>query len=388
MDITMNQSIRYIKQAFERNNNCAYEMYSAPGRINIIGEHTDYNEGFVLPAAIDKRIYLAIAARNDTVVEIISTDYDEKVTFDIEDDRPFLPHWAVYPFGVVKELHAAGGILKGFNAVFGGDIPKGAGMSSSAAIESAFACAINSIFSLEMDKLSLAKIGQKAEHNFAGVRCGIMDQFASFFGKKDHVIRLDCRTLEHDFFPLALKGYELVLADTRVKHSLAASEYNTRRQQCEEGVRIIRKRHTHVHSLRDVSKQIMHQHQKALNKDVFNRCNFVVNENARVLQSCAALEAGDFQKLGKLMYESHEGLRHDYEVSCEELNILVDTAKKIQGVAGARMMGGGFGGCTLNLIQKKDVETFNRQCSKAFYAAFGKQPFFYSVKTDNGAGQM
>ncbi len=384
----MDQLIRHIKQIFEGNNDCAYDMYYAPGRINIIGEHTDYNEGFVLPAAIDKRIYLAIAAGKDTVVEIISTDYDEKVTFDIGDDRPNLPHWAVYPFGVVKELQAAGKVLKGFYAVFGGDIPTGAGMSSSAAIESAFACALNSIFSLKMDKLSLAKIGQKAEHNFAGVRCGIMDQFASFFGKKDHVMRLDCRTLDHEYFPLDLKGYELVLADTRVKHSLAASEYNTRRQQCEEGVRIIQKEHAQVKSLRDVSKEIMRQFQKSLNKDVFNRCNFVVNENARVLETCRALEAGDFHQLGKLMYESHEGLKDDYEVSCEELNILVDTAKKIQGVAGARMMGGGFGGCTLNLIQKEAVETYKQQCSQAFYTALGKEPFFYSVNTGKSAGRM
>lgn len=383
----MNATLKSVKETFTLEFSKVPSLYAAPGRINIIGEHTDYNEGYVLPAAIDKRIYLAILPNETEQADIISIDFDERVRFAIDGNHPDLPHWAVYPYGIVKELQDLGATVKGFSAVFGGDIPTGAGMSSSAAIESAFGCALNVLFDLKKDKLTLARVGQSAEHNHVGVRCGIMDQFASFFGRKDHVIRLDCRTLEHEYYPLALEGYQLVLADTQVKHSLASSEYNTRRRQCEEGVQIIQKKHPSVQSLRDVSTKELHDCRDVMDPKVFDRCSYVVEENIRVLQSCQALENGDIDRLGKLMFQSHEGLQNKYAVSCDELDVLVDHARKVPGIAGARMMGGGFGGCTINLLKSTNINDFKDITSKGLYEAFGQKPMFYAVNIGHGAEQ-
>ncbi|TVQ85008.1 MAG: galactokinase [Bacteroidetes bacterium] len=376
-----------VKKAFEKTFGGEYRFFAAPGRINLIGEHTDYNNGFVLPAAIDKKIYLAIAPVKGSTVKIKSLDFNEMVEFDIHETDAKLPHWAKYPYGVLKEIQADGYFVEGFQAVFAGDIPKGAGLSSSAALESVFAKALNELYGLGIDNLSLAKIGQRAEHNFAGVRCGIMDQFASIHGKKDHVIRLDCRSLEHEYYPLNLDGYQLILADTRVKHSLASSEYNQRRAQCEEGVLILRSNMPAVRSLRDVRPKDVYPYKAMMGMEVFLRCEYVTEENERVLETCDALAKGDMQRVGELLYQSHEGLRKKYHVSCDELDLLVDNARKIDGVMGARMMGGGFGGCTINLIQSSAVDDFKKKSTNAFTEAFGKPPVFYDVNVSDGASE-
>ena len=377
-----------VKNFFERKFGPEFRFFAAPGRINLIGEHTDYNDGFVLPGAIDRRIYLAINAIQGTSVTIYSLDFDETVVFDLNDELPELPHWAKYPFGVIKELQKKGFKPGAFQAAFGGDIPDGAGLSSSAALESAFATALNALFEFGLDKMALAKIGQMAEHNYAGVRCGIMDQFASMHGKTGHVIRLDCRSLEFKYYPLELGDYELILADTRVKHSLASSEYNRRRQDCEEGVLFLRSQMPNVKSLRDVRAKDIYGYKDMMGKQIFLRCEFVTEEIERVVETCYALEGGDLKRVGALMLETHHGLRTKYDVSCDELDVLVDTAKTIEGVLGARMMGGGFGGCTINLVAKNVVEQFKKETSAAFYKAFGTTPEFYEVNIGDGAGEI
>lgn len=376
-----------IKELFERKFGNDFNIFSAPGRINIIGEHTDYNEGFVLPAAIDKKIYLAIAPGGGTTVNIVSTDFNESVEFDIKDTKPDLPHWAKYPFGVIKELQALGYYPGGFNAVFGGDIPTGAGLSSSAAIECAFSGALNVLFEFGADKFTLARIGQSAEHKHVGVRCGIMDQFTSFFGKKENVVFIDCRSLEHEYYPLNLQDYELVIADTQVKHSLASSAYNERRMQCEEGVKKISNQHTYVKSLRDVTFDMLYDYKKKLEKEVFLRCEYVLEENERVLKTCKALQNNDISQVGELLLLSHEGLKNKYEVSCNELDLLIETSKQIEGVMGARMMGGGFGGCTISLVKSQSVEAFKSEVSRAYQKEFNKPPVFYEVKIEDGVKQ-
>lgn len=376
-----------VRELFESKYGKDYRMFAAPGRINLIGEHTDYNEGFVMPAAIDKRIYLAISPAEGSKAGIYSADYNEDVNFDIGSEAMGLPQWALYPYGVVKELQKQGLGPGGFRAVFAGDIPGGAGLSSSAALESAFALALNTLFDLGADNFALAKIGQMAEHNYAGVRCGIMDQFASFFGMKDKVIKLDCRSLEHEYFPLELDGHQLLLADTRVKHSLASSAYNQRRHQCEEGAAVIGKDNPGVKSLRDVSPELLQSFRDNLDQEVYTRCEYVIEENSRVLATCQALESGSVEKTGELMYQSHKGLREKYEVSCRELDLLVDIAAEF-GIAGARMMGGGFGGCTINLLRSGKAGEFREKASEEFRNVFGHPPVFYNVSTGDGAKEI
>ena len=376
------------RESFEKEFTGQYRLFAAPGRINLIGEHTDYNEGFVLPASIDKRIYLAIQALDTMRADLVSADLGEKASFLLDDTRPKLPHWALYPFGVVKELQKRGFRPGGFRAAFGGDIPIGSGLSSSAALESAFAVALNALFGLGADQMTLALVGQSAEHHYAGVRCGIMDQFASLFGKKGQVIRLDCRSLAHEFFPLDLEGFELILADTRVKHSLASSAYNERRRQCEAGVAQIRKHFLAVKSLRDVNMEMLAGLENQMEGKVFQRCSYVVEENARVTQTCDALAQGDPDRVGRLMFFSHQGLREQYEVSCPELNLLVETAAKTPGVKGSRMMGGGFGGCTINLVRSNNVQLFQDRIARAFEKDFGHLPLFYQVSTGDGAREL
>jgi galactokinase len=369
----------------------SYRFFAAPGRINIIGEHTDYNKGYVLPAAIDKCIYLAIDARADRIIEIISTDLKQKISISIDEmiEKPeFLSQWALYPYGVIQEIKALGHKVGGFNAVFGGDIPTGAGLSSSAAVECVFATAINSIFNLNIDKMTLAHICQRAEHNYAGVMCGIMDQFASIFGKAGHAIRLDCRSMEYDYFPIDIEGYEFILADTKVKHSLASSEYNRRKYDCEEGVMILSSQMPQVFSLRDVRSKDVYGFKSILGQEVFLRCEYVTEEIERVVYATQALNNGDLKTLGQLMYQSHDGLRGKYHVSCDELDLLVETAKKCEGVLGARMMGGGFGGCTINLVKKDRIDDFKLKTSIVFKDKFGTTPEFYEVNIGDGAREI
>lgn len=376
-----------VREVFESRYGKDYRMFAAPGRINLIGEHTDYNEGFVMPAAIDRRIYLAISAESGNRASIHSIDYNEDINFDIEGETQNLPQWALYPYGVVKELQKQGFMPGGFRAVFAGDIPGGAGLSSSAALECAFASALNAIFGFGADNFKLAITGQMAEHNYAGVKCGIMDQFASFFGNKDKVIKLDCRTLEYEYFPLELDGHQLLLADTRVKHSLASSAYNKRRRQCEEGAEIIGRDHPGVKSLRDVTPELLRSYRNKLKQEVYTRCEYVIEENSRVMSTCEALASGSVDKTGELMYQSHKGLKEKYEVSCQELDLLVSIAAEA-GLTGARMMGGGFGGCTINLLRSEEAESFREKASAEFSSVFGHPPIFYDVSTGDGAGEI
>uniref|UniRef100_UPI001A9784FE galactokinase n=1 Tax=Sabulibacter ruber TaxID=2811901 RepID=UPI001A9784FE len=298
------------------------------GRVNLIGEHTDYNEGFVLPAAIDKEIYFAIAPNGTQEMRAYSFDLNEKGTFSLEQVEPTQTAWANYLLGVVAQLQKAGHAVPGFDLVFGGNIPMGAGLSSSAAVECGLAYALNHLFGYGVEKMDLVKMAQKAEHEYAGVMCGIMDQFASMFGKRDHVVRLDCRSLEYQYFPFDMREYRLVLCDTQVKHSLASSEYNTRRQECETGVAILQKHYPQIHSLRDVTLEMLAQHQAEFDPVVYRRCTYVVQENLRVEEGCLDLERGDLEAFGQKMFASHQGLQHDYEVSCPELDFLAEKAKE------------------------------------------------------------
>lgn len=374
--------------AFEHKYGKEYRVFFAPGRINIIGEHTDYNNGFVLPAAIDKCIYLAIQPIAGNTTYIHSVDFDEEVSFTLDVDHKTLPHWALYPFGVIKELQKLGKNSGAFRAAFGGDIPEGAGLSSSAALESVFATALNSLFDFGLDKMTLAKTGQMAEHNYAGVMCGIMDQFASIHGKKGHVMKLDCRSLEFEYFPLELGEYELLLIDTRVKHSLASSEYNSRRKDCEEGVMIMRRDNSQRKSLRDVRSKDVITFLGSIGEQVYMRCQFVTEEIERVGYTCESLLEGDLEQVGRYMFETHEGLSRLYHVSCPELDLLADVAAEIPGVLGARMMGGGFGGCTINLVKSTEVPVLIETTRKKYLDAFGKEPEYYKVNTGDGAGEI
>jgi galactokinase len=362
-------------------------VYS-PGRINLIGEHTDYNEGFVMPAAIDKKMIVAIAANLSRQGRIYSLDFEEEFAFDLDSFGPKKGHWATYVMGVTAQLQQAGYEVQGFDMVFGGDIPVGAGLSSSAALEAAVGFALSELFDFKIPKRSLIHYAQKAEHVFAGVQCGIMDQFASVMGKKDHVIRLDCRSLEFRHFPLNLPNHSILLIDTGVKHSLADSAYNTRRLECQEGVLTAQKLHPEIKSLRDMDLEILADIQDQISLPVFNRCKYVIEENERVIKASEFLDNSDLSGFGKKMYASHEGLSKLYEVSCDELDFLVDYTKNLDFVLGSRMMGGGFGGCTINLVEKSNLEKLQKLISMDFELKFGAKPKFYEVSLENGTGLL
>lgn len=360
-------------------------VYS-PGRINLIGEHTDYNEGFVMPAAIDKKMVIGIAENQTNQARIYSLDFKEEFAFDLNSFGPKKGHWATYIMGVTAQLQQAGYQVKGFDMVFGGDIPVGAGLSSSAALEVAVGFALSTLFGFGIPKRSLIHYAQKAEHLFADVQCGIMDQFASAMGKKDHVIRLDCRTLEFDYFPLNLPDHEILLIDTQVKHSLADSAYNQRRQECQSGVSAAQKINPAIQSLRDMDEPILEEIKSQISGEVYRRCLFVIQENKRVLDASSLLELHDLRGFGEKMYASHEGLSTLYEVSCAELDFLVDFTKPLPYVLGSRMMGGGFGGCTINLVEKGQTELLQKEISSAFSKKFNIIPKFYLVTLENGTG--
>jgi galactokinase len=355
-----------------------------PGRINLIGEHTDYNDGFVLPAAIDKAIYFAIAPREDDNCNIYAFDLNSSDTFNISTIRKSDKSWANYLIGVVDELQKAGQKIKGFDLVFGGDIPLGAGVSSSAAVETGLAFALNQLYALGLETMQMVKIGKAAENNFVGVNCGIMDQFASMFGKKDTVIRLDCRSLEYQHFPLSLPNHTVILCNSGVKHSLGDSEYNTRRLECEEGLRILGGIYPNVKSFRDLTLAMVEEAKASLSENVFKRCVYVVGEIDRVIVACEALERNDLATFGKKMYETHDGLQHNYEVSCEELDFLVDQTREDDGVVGSRMMGGGFGGCSINIVEKSKTEAFLLRIKRAYQAKYQKDLVTYTVALMNG----
>ncbi len=356
----------------------------SPGRINLIGEHTDYNEGFVLPSAIDRAICLALAPRSDHNVQIRSVDFGEDCYFDSRRPVKSDKGWANYLIGIVDELSKAGFQLNGFECLFAGDIPIGAGMSSSAALEAGLAFALNAVFNLGLRRVELAKIAQRAENEFVGVKCGIMDQFASLLSKGGSALHLDCRSLDYEYIPFTRKDLRFVLCDTGVKRSLASSEYNLRRRQCEKGVSIVKKYAPYVHSLRDVSPELLKEHAVELDGTVYKRCLYVLEENARVNAARECLRRDDYTRFGALLYASHEGLRDKYEVTCRELDVLVDAALEIDGVLGARMMGGGFGGCTLNLVEGRSVEEFRRKIQEAYHKETGTIPPIYECNLRPG----
>ncbi|WP_320053938.1 galactokinase [uncultured Acetobacteroides sp.] len=376
-----------VRKSFNERFHTTGAVYAAPGRVNLIGEHTDYNLGFVLPGAIDKAIILEVKPNGTESFNVRSIDYNEETSFVANGQKtPYA--WANYILGVIMELKALGFTTPGFDCVFGGNIPLGGGLSSSAALESAFAFAINDMNGFGLSRMQLAKVGQLAEHNYAGVRCGIMDQFASLHGQKDMLMKLDCRSLDYELVPFKLDGYRVILLDTNVKHSLASSEYNVRRAQCEEGIATIIKRHPKVESLRDVTLEMLAEVKAELSPVVYNRCEYVVKENIRLNAACEALKKGDILSFGKEMYGSHEGLSKYYEVSCKELDFLVDVAKSVSGVIGARMMGGGFGGCTINVVAEANHDEFVAAAVAQFEKQFGKKPTVYDVVISDGARKI
>ena len=363
-------------------------LYASPGRINLIGEHTDYNGGFVFPGAIDKGIIAEIRPNGTAKVKAYAIDLDEHSEFGLEEKDLPKEGWAKFLFGVCREMIKRGVDVKGFDTAFSGDVPLGAGMSSSAAIESTYAFAINELFGEnKIEKFELAKVGQATEHNYVGVKCGIMDQFASIFGKAGHLMRLDCRSLEYEYYPFNPKGYKLVLLDSVVKHELASSAYNKRRESCEAAVAAIQKKHAHVEFLRDCTMDMLIEAKAAISDEDFMRAEYVIEEIQRVLDVCDALEKADYQTVGDKMYETHHGMSKLYEVSCDELDYLNDCAKKC-GVTGSRVMGGGFGGCTINLVKDELYDNFIKTTKDAFKNKFGREPKVYDVVISDGARRL
>lgn len=382
--MTKNEIIKIFHEKF---GNETPEVYASPGRINLIGEHTDYNGSFVFPGAIDKGMVAAIRLNGTDKVRAYAVDLDESAEFGLNEEDAPKQSWARYIFGVCRETAKRGGKVGGFDTVFSGDVPLGAGMSSSAALESTYAFALNDLYHNHIDKFELARIGQSTEHNYVGVKCGIMDQFASVFGQKGHLIRLDTKSMEYEYFPFDPKGYKLVLLDSVVKHELASSAYNKRRESCEAAAHAISKHHPEVKFLRDASMDMLNEVKGEISAEDYKRAEYVIEETQRVLDVCDALEKGDYETVGEKMYETHHGMSKLYEVSCEELDFLNDLAKKY-GVTGSRVMGGGFGGCTINLVKDELYDKFIEGAKKEFKAKFGHEPKVYDVVISDGARKL
>ncbi len=369
-----------IKEQFKARFGTEGILFVAPGRFNLIGEHTDYNGGFVFPGAIDKFIMAEIKPNGTDKVRVYSIDIDEYCEFGLNEEDAPAQQLARYIFGVCREIIKRGGTVKGFDAVFAGNVPLGAGLSSSAALESCFANALNELYNENrFPKMELAKIGQSTEHNYCGVNCGIMDQFASVHGKKDNLMRLDCRSGEFEYFPFKLDGYRLVLVDSRVKHELVDSPYNKRRESCERVAATLG-----VETLRDADMAMLDAVKDKISAEDYNRAKYVIEEKQRVLDVCDALVKGDYETVGRCMYGTHEGMSKLYEVSCEELDYLNDVAKEC-GVTGSRIMGGGFGGCTVNLVKEDLYDNFIATVTDKFNERYGHKPMIYPVIVSDGA---
>ena len=363
-------------------------VYAAPGRINLIGEHTDYNDGFVFPGAVQQCIIAELKQNGTRTVRAYSIDLKDYTEFCLDDEKGPNATWARYIFGVCREMMALGVPVQGFNTAFAGDVPLGAGMSSSAALESAFAFALNDIWGgNKIEKMELARVGQRTEHKYVGCNCGIMDQFASVHGKAGSLMRLDCRSGEFSYFPWNPKGYKLVLINSCVKHELVGSPYNDRRKSCENVAAVINKHFPEVKSLRDASYEQLDAVRAEVSEEDAKRAHYVIGERERVLGVCKALEAGDYETVGKLMYETHHGLSEEYEVSCEELDYLNDLAKEA-GVTGSRIMGGGFGGCTINLVSEELYDNFIKTVYQNYPQKFGKKPIVIDVVIGDGARKL
>ncbi|MDD5839987.1 MAG: galactokinase [Bacteroidales bacterium] len=372
-----------LKTLFEKKFGGKGTLYASAGRINLIGEHTDYNGGFVFPGAIDKVIVADIRPNGTDRVRLYSADMDDSAEFGLTEADAPKAQWARYIFGVCRETIKRGGRVEGFDAVFAGNIPLGAGLSSSAALESCFAFALNDLFNNNsIDKFELARIGQSTEHNYCGVNCGIMDQFASVMGKKGNLMRLDCRSMEFEYFPFAPEHHTLVLVDSHVKHELVDSPYNKRRESCERVARRLG-----IDTLRDADMAMLDAVRGDISDEDYRRARFVIGEKERVLAVCDALNTGDYDTVGRMMYETHQGLSRDYEVSCEELDFLNDVAREC-GVTGSRIMGGGFGGCTINLVPNALVDSFIATAIERFESRYGHAPAIYPVIISDGARRL
>ena len=357
---------------------------AAPGRVNLIGEHTDYNQGFVLPAAIDRHIYIGMAPNEAKKLNLVAPGFGENYSFELDHMHP-VKGWPTYLLGMIYMIMPEKRLPHGMDILVSGDVPVGAGMSSSAALCSAFGLALNDFFQLGLSGMQIALQAQKTEHRFAGVQCGIMDPFASLHGKAGHLMKLDCRSLEFEYIPFEFPNIRIILVNSMVSHSLVSSEYNLRRQQCEEGVAILKKYEPAMHSLRDLQLQLLEDHKAELDDIVYKRCHFIVKENQRLLDGCDDLKNNDLNAFGKLMYASHEGLSKEYEVSCMESDFLVNEINKLNGVKGARQMGGGFGGCIITLVEKNEEENFIRDIQKKYEMQFGKVPDCYVMNIGEGA---
>lgn len=382
----MKQLIEQIEQEFSRHFQEDHLIIKSPGRVNLIGEHTDYNDGFVLPAAIDKVIVLAMASNNNNEINMVAVDKDETHHFGL--DQPYSKTgkgWPDYILGVVVELERAGYDIGGFNCVFGGNIPIGAGLSSSAALEGGIITGLAKIFDLDISLKDRALLAQKAENEFVGVQCGIMDQFVNIHGREEQALKLDCRSLEFELYPFKQEDIRIVLCDTNVRRELASSEYNIRRKQCEEGVTYLARHNPEIQSLRDVEHGLLDDNRNEMDEIIYKRCKFVLQENERVQKACEDLQKGDIASFGRQMYASHAGLRDMYQVSCAELDILVEAASKIDGVLGSRMMGGGFGGCTINLVKEAAVQNFVDQMFDIYLEKTTKTVDIYKTKIGGGA---
>ena len=383
--------IDYVRSRFVKHfDGQTGNVYASPGRINLIGEHTDYNGGFVFPGAIDKGIMCEIRPNGTNKVMAYSIDLKDRVEFDIDDEKGPKASWARYLYGIVQEMKKRGVDVKGFNTAFAGDVPLGAGLSSSAALESCYAYALNDLFGEnKVSKWDMVLAGQATEHNYCGVNCGIMDQFASVFGMEGKLMRLDCRSREFEYFPFDPKGYRLVLVDSVVKHELASSAYNDRRKSCENVVAALQKKYPEktIETLRDADWDMLNAVKDEVSEEDMKRATFVLGEKDRVLAVCDALNAGDYETVGKKMYETHHGLSKEYEVSCEELDYLNDIALE-NGVTGSRIMGGGFGGCTINLVKEDLYNHFIADVKKKYAERYGKEPKIYDVVIKDGSRKI
>ena len=376
--------IRAINEKFRAHFGVCGEMFTSPGRINLIGEHTDYNGGFVFPGAIDKGMVAEIKLNDSDKVRAYAVDLDEYAEFGLREEDAPEASWARYIFGVCREIQKRGKVIGGFDTAFSGDVPLGAGMSSSAALESTFANALNELFALNIDRFELARIGQSTEHNYCGVKCGIMDQFASIFGKAGHLMRLDCRSMEFEYFPLDPEkhGYKVVLLDSVVKHELVGSPYNDRRASCERVAAALGQEF-----LRGATMAQLEAIKDKISEEDYKRARYVIGEEARVLDVCEALKRNDYDTVGKRMYETHWGMSKDYEVSCEELDFLATIAEEC-GVTGSRIMGGGFGGCTINLVKAELYDSFIATAKSRFNEKYGHEPKVYAVVISDGARRL
>ena len=369
-------------------------LVASPGRINLIGEHTDYNEGYVLPSAVDRYIIFAMSKRNGSISKLFSIDYNESEEVDFKNISKSHKNWANYLIGVIDQMNKMNIHPGAVSCAFSGNIPIASGLSSSAALECGFAFGLNELFELSLDLKTLAKLCQQSENSFVGVKCGIMDQFANLFSKKNYVMKLDTRSLEYEYYPIKLDEYKIVLIDTKIKRHLYSSEYNIRREQCELAVKIIQK-YENIRALRDVTEEMLENYKNELLKNdpfgnsiIYKRAKFVIQENKRVLMACEFLNNNNLHALGELMFESHFGLRDLYEVSRPELDLLVDIAYKHPAVLGARVMGAGFGGCTINLVYEEGINDFLTEAKKEYCKIINKEFDAYIVDTTSGTSAI